>query len=170
MSIKRDVALATSGVTPAFFDVVPLPIRRGRALSPADGLARAPVTVVSALAAETFWPGRDPIGETLSIDGRGGTHHALQVVGVVPRARFSELGSRERLVIYLPYEFVASSLAKTVPLATTVSMMSGVSGVKQEEETSACCRTSDARRVVCRRDRDDLRGDPVGLRPGLPIR
>ena len=76
-------------VSSAYFDVLEMPIVRGRRFSPDEEREDAAVVVVSEGTARALWPGRDPIGEQLrlapeSAGPRLATRREARVVGVVP--------------------------------------------------------------------------------------
>jgi predicted permease len=76
-----------------YFSTLGLRIVRGRAYTPAEVLANAPVALVSEAMAREFWPGVDPVGRSLEqFDGNSG----ITVIGVASdaiTARLRELGS-----------------------------------------------------------------------------
>jgi predicted permease len=54
-------------VSPGYFPVFRIPVRRGRIFSDAEADSQAPLAVVSESTARRFWPDRDAIGQTLAI-------------------------------------------------------------------------------------------------------
>jgi predicted permease len=85
---------AGSGKTPvtfkyvsgSYFDVLGVPIVRGRPFSDSEGDDH-PVAIVSEAVARALWPNGNGIGETLQLehDPKGPTHDGLLQVGVEPR-------------------------------------------------------------------------------------
>jgi predicted permease len=79
-------------VSPEFLSILRIPIARGRTFSAAEARLAARVAIVSESTARAFWPGRDPIGETIAIErpapprqNEGIDGYArVTVVGVVP--------------------------------------------------------------------------------------
>ena len=75
-------------VSQNYFMVLELPILIGRGFSDDEARSRAPVAIVSQSTAEHFWPGRDPLGESLSIPPTDRDfaylepYHATRVIGV----------------------------------------------------------------------------------------
>jgi putative ABC transport system permease protein len=88
-------------VTPDFFDVLRIPLRRGRPFSPADNDGAARVAIVNETAAGRWWPGENPIGKMLTLRQRG-ERSVVVVVGVSGDARLSGRDTRIRPEIYLP--------------------------------------------------------------------
>jgi predicted permease len=83
------------GVAGSYFDVLGVPILRGRGFAgPGDESER--VAIVSVSTAELFWPNEDPIGMQLRGDP------AWRVVGVVPDARLRSLRADPVPTVYFP--------------------------------------------------------------------
>jgi putative ABC transport system permease protein len=74
-------------VMPGYFQAMGIPILRGRGVETTDAGNAPPVLVINETMAREFFPGEDPIGQTLIIDFDEETH--LEVVGVVGDVRFS---------------------------------------------------------------------------------
>ena len=87
-----------------------IPIRQGRAFSAAEARASARVAIVSAATAAAFWPGADPIGQSIRIERPEGRpvselpgYSEVTVVGVVPDVVSGMLfDGRDAGHIYLP--------------------------------------------------------------------
>src|SRR5262249_23203680 len=98
-------------VSPAYFHVLSLRLRHGRALSELDR-ERAPlVTVINETMARRFFPGDNPIGRQLLMDqpAFGATSYAgdavFEIVGVVADERVSAFADpREHAAVYVSYE------------------------------------------------------------------
>lgn len=76
-----------------YFSTMGLRVMRGRAYTPAEVTAAAPVALVSESMAREFWPGVDPLGRTL--EPFDGNSH-VTVIGIVSdaiTARLRELGA-----------------------------------------------------------------------------
>jgi hypothetical protein len=71
-------------VTAEFFDVLRLPIVRGRGFTTAEESAVAPVAVVSESVAAQLWPGRDAVGHGLWFPDEKTVSARVEVIGVVP--------------------------------------------------------------------------------------
>ena len=76
-------------VSSAFFDLLEIPLVRGRRFSADEEREDAPVVIVSESTARGLWPGHDPIGQQLrlapeSSGPRLATRRDARVVGVVP--------------------------------------------------------------------------------------
>jgi putative ABC transport system permease protein len=91
-------------VRPRFFEVVGLPLVRGRDFSEGEMGGSARVAIVSTALAERLWPVSDPIGKRLQVDAAGGD---VEVVGLV-----GEMGKESpgEGLLYLPLQAGGGSL------------------------------------------------------------
>ena len=85
-------------VAPNFFQVMGIPIVRGRAFTEADRHGAEPVAIVNESVANTYWPGEDPIGKWTE-----GFSQRFRIVGVAGDTRFREL-RRPWLSVYYASE------------------------------------------------------------------
>jgi putative ABC transport system permease protein len=112
--------LWAGGVTPGYFDVMRIPVLRGRAFTDADRADSAAVVVVSAATARRYWPAQDPLGKTLRVMWEP---HRRTVVGVVGDVRQYALSGRQPGEItgafYMPYP-QAVELDRRIPRAMTL--------------------------------------------------
>ena len=96
-------------VSPEFFDVVRIPVLRGRGLLASDDARSARVVVVSRRLADALWPHADPIGQLLSWPPASGSpREPLRVVGVAADPRDLRLSATPRMTMYIPHEQAAS--------------------------------------------------------------
>jgi putative ABC transport system permease protein len=86
--------------TPDYFKVMGIPLLRGRGFEAADREERPKVAVISAAAAERFWPGRDAVGEHFQIDVPGPEY---TVVGVAGDVRSTAMDAAPAPTLYVPY-------------------------------------------------------------------
>jgi putative ABC transport system permease protein len=84
--------------SPDYFQSMGIQVLRGRVFDEADREGRPLVAVVSASAAQRFWPNRNPIGERFSID-----EPEITVVGVVGDVHAAALDKAPQPTIYVPY-------------------------------------------------------------------
>ena len=82
---ERPVA-AITWVSPGYFAVMGIPMRRGRDLDARDVKGSTPVAVISDTMASRLWPGEDAIGRRFSF-GDPNDHTWITVVGVVGDVR-----------------------------------------------------------------------------------
>lgn len=96
--LKGDVITGT--VSSNYFDVMRIPVLRGRALNDADTAGSPAVAVVNDAFARRWLPGRDPLGATVTLDSLSTV--PLTIVGVIGDVRTSGADTRLRPEIYLP--------------------------------------------------------------------
>ncbi len=84
--------------SPDYFRAMGIPLLRGRFFEDGDREGRSLVAIVSASAAQRFWPGRDPIGQRFSIH-----EPTITVVGVVADIHAAALDMPPVPTIYAPY-------------------------------------------------------------------
>ncbi len=77
-------------VDPGFFPATGAAVVRGRNFGSADDEPGARVAIVNDLAAKTWWPGEDPIGQRLKFGRAGESAPWATVVGVVENVRESD--------------------------------------------------------------------------------
>jgi predicted permease len=93
-----------------------IPIVRGRDFLPTDGVGAPPVVIVNETFAARAWPGLDPIGQRLSMQGVSGPW--MEVVGVSKNVLYHTLGEGPKQFYTVPYmQQYASQLSLEVRLA-----------------------------------------------------
>jgi putative ABC transport system permease protein len=74
-----DFCVATDG----YFQVLGIPLLRGRIFDEHDGANAPHVAVISESLARDRWPGEDPLGHTIEFGNMDGDLHLLTIVGIV---------------------------------------------------------------------------------------
>jgi predicted permease len=87
-------------IGPEYFRTLSMPITRGRSIDERDRSNPLIPAVISARAAQTLWPGEDPIGQPFT---RGDPTDRFEVVGVVVDGHRTALESESPLMVYVPY-------------------------------------------------------------------
>jgi predicted permease len=87
-------------VGPGYFEMLRMPIVRGREFTAADVAGSTSVTVINEEFARRFWPGQNPIGKRLSWSGPEGPF--FEVVGVARNAKYNTLGEAVPAFQYVP--------------------------------------------------------------------
>jgi predicted permease len=87
-------------VSPAFFRVMGIGVRRGRVFDENDRETAQPVAVISERAARRFWPDRNALDGRLRFPWPGW----MSVVGVVADVRNNDLRADALPTLYLPYD------------------------------------------------------------------
>jgi predicted permease len=106
-------------VTASYFDLLGVPIIRGRRFTLDEERSDAAVAIVSEGTARAFWPNQDPIGQTLRLTldtlgakGRLGTRRETRVIGVVPNVALGTIiDPFESPVAYYPSSARVSGMA-----------------------------------------------------------
>ena len=94
-------------VSPSYFAAMGIEVRAGREFEDRDSEAAAPVAIIDALMASKFWPGENPIGRRINLDGPWRT-----IVGVVRTVKRTGLSVEEEPQLYVPYFQLASDYTK----------------------------------------------------------
>jgi predicted permease len=103
--LELGTRVSTIAISQSFFDVMHIPMLRGRTFRASDDERSQPVVIVNRILAETLWPGRDPIGQVIAWPAvEGPPRPPLQVVGVVADTRDVTLSGNRPLTMYLHYE------------------------------------------------------------------
>lgn len=105
------------------FAALDIPLVRGRVFDDRDGPDAPHVAIVSQSFADSYWPGEDPIGRTVSgggMDEFWQERRFAEVVGVVGDVRFRGLGRESEPTVYFPYrqrpmriQFVAHAVVES---------------------------------------------------------
>jgi len=85
-------------VAPGYFQAMGIPLRQGRSFGAVDDERAANVAMVDEGLARRLWPGRDPIGRRVRLDGE-----ERAVVGVVGTVRQQGLAEASPGQLYLPH-------------------------------------------------------------------
>jgi putative ABC transport system permease protein len=87
---------------PGYFQTLHIPFLRGRDFRDDDRLDNEPVTIISTLAANRYWPGQDPIGRRFTFDGEDPEAPVWTVVGVVGDVRSVDVTTEAWPEAYFP--------------------------------------------------------------------
>ncbi|HEU0052911.1 MAG TPA: ABC transporter permease [Longimicrobium sp.] len=86
-------------VSPGYFGALGIPLVRGRVFEPRDEAEGAPyVIMVNQAAARRYWPGADPVGQTVMLG-----QATLTVVGVAGDVRNEGLAADAGPAVYVPF-------------------------------------------------------------------
>jgi len=138
---RTDTVLAfNERVTPQYFDVLRIPLRRGRSFTDDDRFGHTPVIIVNDAMARAVWPNEDPIGKRIGFQGPNPNWRV--VVGVVGDVTFPSFGTAA--TVDTPFA-VYQPLAQTGTQAVNVLLRT-----TRTPDTVA----PDLRKVVAALDRD----------------
>jgi predicted permease len=114
-------------VAPGYFATLRIPIRAGRDFIDQDAAGAPLVVIVGEAAARRFWPGEDPIGKQLVLNGGSRPGASIRVVGVAHDVRYRALDFGPVPYVYLPLgQHDTSNLSLIVRSADGRSMAGGV--------------------------------------------
>lgn len=90
---KRNERIRVTTVSPNYFDMVNVPILRGRGIEDSDRVTDESVALINQRFAQMHFPGQDPVGKQIHLNIEGNPN--LTIIGIVPDRR--NLGRRENL-------------------------------------------------------------------------
>ena len=93
-------------ISPGYFDVFKIPVKRGRAFTERDTRNAPPVVIINEAMAQQFWPKGDPLNDRLII-GRDvmrefADEPERQIIGVVGDVRDGGLNDEPGPTMYIP--------------------------------------------------------------------
>ncbi len=96
--LHESLQVRRADVTPGFFRVMGIPLLAGRDFTRDDSETAPRVVIVDQTAAAHYWPGADPIGRQLRIDGQ-----LFRVVGVARNSKHQFINERPEPMVYLSF-------------------------------------------------------------------
>jgi predicted permease len=115
-------------VSPGYFEVFKIPVKRGRTFDQRDTANGPPVAIINEAMAQRFWPKGDPMQDQILI-GKGimselSTEMPRQIVGIVSNVRDGGLNRNPEPSMYIPNGQVPDALnalnVRITPLAWVV--------------------------------------------------
>ena len=97
----REDAQALHVVTPDYFRVLGIPLRRGRLFDRRDDVNAPRVVIVNEAFARRHWPNENPVGRRFSL--RGPEEAWLEIVGVVGDTRMLSADTPPAPIFYVPH-------------------------------------------------------------------
>ncbi|QRK07044.1 ABC transporter permease [Archangium violaceum] len=104
------------GVRQEYFSIGSFQVVAGRTLTEADDATSRPVVVIGASVAEGLFPGLDPVGRSVRIDGR-----PFQVVGTLSR-KGKLLDEDQDLIVLMPFKTFYSTFGKSRPFSIAIAV------------------------------------------------
>jgi len=141
-SLREKPATGYTEISPNYFQVMQIPLLKGRNLSDRDNAGAPWVAVVNEAMARQFWPKEDPVGQQvhLSIDQGMEEDRPRQIVGVVGDVRQYPSQEKPDPVLYVsflqhPIEYPGgranSHLRKTLVIRTKTDPAGLTAGVRR---------------------------------------
>lgn len=117
--------------TPGLFRAMGIPVVRGRGFTPQDREGAPQVALISESAARRYFPGEDPIGQSVRLPWvRGGRRvGSFEIVGVMRDVRAIDLADAPTAILYLPFAQV-EPFAMSIVLRTSVPPLSIAGAVR----------------------------------------
>ncbi len=97
---EMELPMATVGA--GYFETMGVPVLRGRGFAASDREGAPGAVIVNEAFAARFWPGANPIGRAVLLDGDGGP--VSTVVGLVANGKYSSLGEAPGPFYYTAFE------------------------------------------------------------------
>jgi putative ABC transport system permease protein len=104
---STDQGAGWATVSPGYFDVLKIPVKRGRSFNAGDGSKSPAVAVINERMAQKYWKDGNALGERIAI-GRGGgmkefkDEPVRQIVGIVGDIRSEGLDTKPGPIMYIP--------------------------------------------------------------------
>jgi predicted permease len=89
-------------VSPDYFQVLDIPLKRGRLFTDGDRKSTPLVALISESCARTLFPNQDPIGKHIQIGGRHDDKEWMTIVGVVGDVQQYGLDQPSNMAAYIP--------------------------------------------------------------------
>jgi len=89
-------------VSPDYFKVLRIPLKRGRFFTRSDGKGAPLVALISESCARMLFPNQDPIGKHIQVGGRHDDKEWMTIVGVVGDVRQYGLDQPSNMEMYMP--------------------------------------------------------------------
>jgi putative ABC transport system permease protein len=118
-----DMSVTQSAMQPAstdYFAAIGIPVLLGRTWTRQEADGTRLLAVVNDVAAKRFWPGQDPVGKRVRIDGPAGTHWR-EVIGVVKATRDGALDMEPGPAVYVPMEQDAPFIPQFLAVRTAAN-------------------------------------------------
>lgn len=105
---------------PEYLKTMGMPLLQGRFFTPDDQISSGKVVVIDSVLAHTFFPGRNPVGQTLTV-AHWGTARIVGVVGHVHNWGLDDPGTYLPQQIYIPaYQLPDSMVTDFFPTLTAI--------------------------------------------------
>ena len=99
---QQTISVGSSVVSDRYFDVLGIPILRGRAFTTRDTQSAPPVAIVNEAMARKYWPTRDALGAAITIQSAPPV--TAQIVGIARVSKTRDIGEAPQPFLYLPLE------------------------------------------------------------------
>jgi putative ABC transport system permease protein len=121
--------------SPGYFDVLRIPVLRGRVFTDRDNAAGARVAIINEALARQFWPKGEPLGERLILGQGYGPEFEeppRQIIGVVGSVRNLGVSADPVPTVYVPLAQVTDGLTALAARASTLVWMARTRGASNQ--------------------------------------
>jgi putative ABC transport system permease protein len=128
--------------TPAYFELVHIPLVAGRLLAESDGTDAPKVALISQRMAERWWKNESPLGKHIRLGGADSKSPWLTIVGVVGDIMHNPYDREPRRTIYVPFpqapQLWMDIAVRTAgdPLALAPAVSAAIRAVDREQPIS----------------------------------
>ena len=136
---ERNIDVPLDAVSPDYFRVMGIPLRRGRTFTATDNTDAPQVVIINESMAKRFWPNEDAIGKRFRYGGQASTAPVMTIVGVVADMRRTGVDRPVRYETFLPHtQRITNSLtlvARTAgdPLALVLAVRAQLRSMDPEQ-------------------------------------
>jgi putative ABC transport system permease protein len=103
LGLGRDPVTSARHVSADYFQVMSIPLRRGRAFTELDNAQSRPVAIINETTARRYFPNVDPVGRHLATTGE---NIMREIVGIVGDVHFDGPSRSDQDEVYLSYRQV----------------------------------------------------------------
>jgi putative ABC transport system permease protein len=117
--------------SPGYFDVLHIPVLRGRGFNDRDNQAGASVALINEALAHKFWPAGEPLGQRLLLGQGYGPEFAepaREIVGVVGDVRTQGIDTDFYPTVYIPMAQVTDGVTALASRASTLVWLARTQG------------------------------------------
>jgi predicted permease len=118
-SVAAAPRAVTFSVGPDYFRTMGIPLLRGRAFSLTDTVQSEKVVIIDSALADAYFPGKDPVGQTLTFS-RTGTYRIIGVAGHVHHWGLGNTSSRNQIEAYTSFYQIPDEWLPVMHSLTTV--------------------------------------------------
>jgi predicted permease len=118
-SIAEAPRLLTYSVGPDYLHTMGIPLLQGRSFSAADTVGSEQVVIIDSEAAKKYFPGKDPIGQTLTF-ARVGQFRVIGVVGHVRHWGLGDTSSHNQVEAYTSFYQISDQWLPAMHFSTTI--------------------------------------------------
>ncbi|MBI5381169.1 MAG: ABC transporter permease [Opitutae bacterium] len=130
-SNANGLSVPTLRVEFTYLSTIGLPLVAGRDFTVRDDAKAPAVAIVNRVLAQALWPGRDPVGQRISIQGRN-----AEVIGVVGPSRYYGLQDAHRplLVVPLAQDYFSAVTLVVRTASTTAPLAQAIAGIVRQQD------------------------------------